>query len=157
MFLSSQNIVFFFRFPVKIASIHFVSDTSVTLVVCGGRDNTIDSDVPPSDSDHDETDETIYDDAHGEDVPEDVTDQDYTNIPDDVEPHTTGTSKNKQHYRWRNILKKGHDMVANPIFTDSIQIDAIETKTSIQYFKMFFDDEMLAHVAHHTNLYSSQQ
>ena len=35
--------------------------------------------------------------------------------------------------------------------------DIEKLKLAIDYFKMFFTDEMLTRIAHHTNLYSAQQ
>ena len=47
-------------------------------------------------------------------------------------------------------------MAENTEFTDKIENEVFEVQTRVTYFKMFFEDDMLGHIAHHTNLYSSQ-
>ena len=45
----------------------------------------------------------------------------------------------------------------NISFSDNRMSDIEKLKLVIDYFKIFFTDEMIKHIAHHTNLYSVQQ
>ena len=136
----------------------FVDDTSIPVSVCVSRDNTLDSDVLPSGSDDEVTDETLYAAAQDQTALDNlstdftiVVDTDNTTVDDVADsdnetPSTSSTSKNNgkkkkkkgklREYRWRNMLKKGCNMVANTEFLDFIQNEATYTELPIQYFKM---------------------
>ena len=64
--------------------------------------------------------------------------------------------KTQREYRWRS-MKDRTSITQNINFSDNRMSDIEKLKLVIDYFKIFFTDEMIKHIAHHTNLYSVQQ
>ena len=54
-------------------------------------------------------------------------------------------------------MKDRTSITQNINFSDNRMSDIEKLKLVIDYFKIFFTDEMIKHIAHHTNLYSVQQ
>ena len=64
--------------------------------------------------------------------------------------------KTQREYRWRS-MKDRTSITQNINFSDNRMSDIEKLKLVIDYFKIFFTDEMIKHIAHHTNLHSAQQ
>ena len=64
--------------------------------------------------------------------------------------------KTQREYRWRS-MKYRTSITQNISFSDNRMSDIEKLKLVIDYFKIFFTDEMIKHIAHHTNLHSAQQ
>ena len=64
--------------------------------------------------------------------------------------------KTQLEYRWRS-MKDRTSITQNVNFSDNRMSDTEKLKLVRDYFKIFFTDEMIKHIAHHTNLYSAQQ
>ena len=54
-------------------------------------------------------------------------------------------------------MKDRTSITQNISFSDNRMSDIEKLKLVIDYFKIFFTDEMIKHIVHHTNLYSAQQ
>ena len=62
-------------------------------------------------------------------------------------------------FRWRNMINNRNNMSLDTTFKDHEAVcyeDIVDIETPLAYFKMFFDNGIINHIALHTNLYISQ-
>ena len=141
-------------------SLNFVDEYIIQKVVT--TDNTYESDVAPSDSDNnfEPSDYSGTDDFDSDaETPLSnlVKDNSSNNKNDNLNSlQSNKKRKTRREYRWRSM--KGRTSITQNIsFSDNGMSDIENLKLRIDYFKIFFTDKMIKHIARHTNLYRAQQ
>eukprot|EP00795_Rhopilema_esculentum_P009567 gene9567-17318_t len=121
-------------------SIKFIDENSIRVF----SDTTYDSEIDLGDSEDQDDDEENSENSEIESVQE-------------GKGNNTETSKNKNNkrsYRWR--YTNNQPLSTNTGHTVQITPEVDEVKTPLEYFKDFFDDDMISLIADQTNLYSAQ-
>ena len=121
-------------------SIKFIDENSIRVF----SDTTYDSEIDLGDSEDQDDDEENSENSEIESVQEGKGNN----------TETSKNKKNKRSYRWR--YTNNQPLSTNTEHTEQITPEVDEVKTPLEYFKDFFDDDMISLIADQTNLYSAQ-